>query len=340
LISNGNREAFARKLPKAELHVHLEGTISRSAYARIAARNGFNVGDLDGLFACSDFASFLQSFLNVVRVLRRPVDFAELASDYLKRSAADGVRHVEFFLSPATQRKFVPDLDLQAMVRAVDAAREAVKRSHGISSVIIFDMVRNLGEAEAHLDLDLAVACRQYGVVGVGLGGDERNFPARDFAGVFKRAKEEGLRRTVHAGEAGDAQSIVDAATLLHAERIGHGVAASGRPDVIALLRDRAITIDACPTSNRHTGAIAAGATHPLREFFDAGVSVTLNSDDPAFFSASIGDEYANAARAGFLTGELAAIARNSIEASFADEPAKQRLLGELATYVDAGMTR
>lgn len=329
--------AFGRRIPKAELHVHLEGTITPQAYARIATRNGIDATDVASLFVCSDFHSFLQSFLRVVRALQQPDDFEELAYDYLARSADAGVKHVEMFLSPATQRKFVPDLDLEAMVAGVGEACRRARDERGISSLLIFDMVRNLGEPSAIDDIALALRCRQHGVVGVGLGGDERNFPARDFQNAFGRARDEGLRRTVHAGEAAGPHSIIDAIELLGAERIGHGVSARGNAHVLTLVRDRGVTIDACPTSNRVTGAVAPDETHPLREFLDAGIAVTLNSDDPAFFHTTVDEEYANAPALGCGVREIASMARSSFEGSFLPESEKRRLLDEVDAYVEAG---
>ena len=333
--------SFAARIPKAELHVHLEGTISPEAYVRIAGRNGLEPRDADAIYSCHDFPSFLKAFLEVVKALRRPEDFAELAAEYLSRSAADNVRHVEFFISPATQRKFVPELDARAMIEAVWHACERVGNERGITSRLIIDVVRNLGEEEALLDVDLAVAAADKGVVGIGLGGDERHFPARDFQRIYARAREKGLRRTVHAGEAAGAESIVDAVELLGAERIGHGVAAQGRPEVLALLRDRGVTIDACPTSNRFTAALAKGETHPLREFLAAGVDVTLSSDDPSFFKTNVNAEYAYAAALGCGVEEITAIAKASFERSFLPASDRQRLVGEIDSYVDGlGITR
>jgi len=333
--------SFAARIPKAELHVHLEGTISPEAYVRIARRNGIEPMDADSIFACHDFPSFLRAFLEVVKAFRRPEDFAEVAAEYLERSAADSVRHVEFFISPATQRKFAPELDAHAMIEAVWHACECARSDRGVTSRLIIDMVRNLGEEEALLDVDLALATANQGVVGIGLGGDERHFPARDFQRAYAKAREKGLRRTVHAGEAAGAESIVDALELLGAERIGHGVAARGRPEVLALLRDRGVTIDACPTSNRFTSALAKGETHPLREFLAAGVGVTLSSDDPSFFKTSVNAEYAYAAALGCGVGEITAIAKTSFERSFLPASDRQRLVGEIDAYVDGlGITR
>lgn len=333
--------SFAARIPKAELHVHLEGTISPEAYVRIARRNGVEPKNVDAMFKCHDFPSFLMAFLEVVKTLGTPQDFAELTKEYLDRSCDEHVRHVEFFLSPATQRKFVPHLDPKEMIDAVWDACEDARTERGISSRLIIDMVRNLGEEEALRDVDLASECASSGVVGIGLGGDERQFPARDFQRAFTRARASRLRRTVHAGEAAGPESIVDAVTLLHAERIGHGVAARGRPEVLALLRDRAVTIDACPTSNIFTAALTKGEAHPLREFLDAGVAVTLSSDDPAFFQTSVNAEYAYAAALGCGVEEITAIAKASFERSFLPASDRQRLLGEVDAYLDGlGITR
>jgi adenosine deaminase len=322
-------------LPKPELHVHLEGTMLPQSYARIAKRNGLDVtDDPDTLYRCNDFKSFLVCFLTVVNALRTPQDFAELTSEYLARAVSDGVRHVELFVSPATQRKFVPELDFTAVLRSIKAAADQAERELGVSSLLIIDMVRNLGEEEALRDVALARECRDFGVIGVGLGGDEARFPARDFQRAFAQAQGLGLRRTAHAGEAAGAQSIIDAVELLHVERIGHGVAARGLSDVQDLLRNRGITIDACPTSNEFTGAVAAGEAHPLPEWIAAGVSVSLSSDDPAFFGASVSDEYMKAASLGLDRRALAVIAINGFAASFAGGENVQKWSDEVDEYV------
>ena len=322
-------------LPKPELHVHLEGTMVPQTYARLARRNGIErTDDVDALYHCNDFPSFLKSFLTVVTVLQKPRDFGELAAEYLERSSRDGIRHVEFFVSPATQRKFIPGLDFFAALQAIHDAAVTAQHDRGISSLVLIDMVRNLGEEEALIDIDLANKCRRVGVVGIGLGGDESRFPSRAFQRAFASAKAKGLRRTAHAGEAAGAQSIVDAVELLDAERIGHGVAARGQTDVQALLRDRNVTIDACLTSNDFTGAVKNGEMHPLKEWLDAGLSVSLSSDDPAFFGASVSDEYAKAACLGLSRATLARIAKNGFAASFAGGEKIREWCDEVDAYV------
>ncbi|MBV8164051.1 MAG: adenosine deaminase [Candidatus Eremiobacteraeota bacterium] len=326
---------WLRGLPKAELHVHLEGTVTPELYTRIAKRNGAQIPkDPRTLFNCHDFGSFLNAIVTVVKTLCRPQDFADIAAEYLVQSRQQGVRHVEFMFSPASIRHFHAEADPAVIVTAIHEECRRAKAASGISSSIVFDMVRNLGEDAAMMDIDLAIKCRNLGVTGVGLGGDERRFPARDFARVFERAQSIGLRRTVHAGETGDSASIVDAVELLRAERIGHGVAAAGQPDIQRRLRELKVTIDACPTSNAVTGAWGRVTPHPLEEFMHAGIPVSLSSDDPSFFGCSLLGEYEALAEQGFSNAQLAQIARASFTSSFADEKEKRIWLSELDAYL------
>jgi adenosine deaminase len=328
------RRAWLRGLPKAELHVHLEGTITPQTYGRIAKRRNLQLpSDVGAAFACSDFGSFLRAFVAVVKDLREPEDFAEIAAEYLHASTEAGVLHVEFFFSPATIRHFHKDADVRGIVQAIGEVAQAAKRNNGISSAIIFDLVRNLGEDTGLADIDLAQQCLSEGVVGIGLGGDERNFPARDFHRVFDRAKRLGLRRTVHAGEAAGPDSVRDAIEVLNAERIGHGVAAIQDDALLQTIGAREIGIDSCLTSNRITGAIAAAEDHPLQTFLSRGLNVTLSSDDPSFFGASLLDEYEKAMDAGLTRDDVITLARNSFRMAFADDQAKRGWLDKLDAY-------
>ena len=333
--------AWLGGLPKAELHVHLEGTTTPEAYARIARRNGLKIpADPASLFKCSDFESFLNAFLNVVKALRTPDDFAEITASYLEESARQGVRHVEFFFSPATLRHFFKDIDLESIVAAIHQECARARARHGVSSLLIFDMVRNLGEDAAFADIDLALRCKSYGVAGVGLGGDERKFPAHDFQRAFERAERLDLRRTVHAGEADGRHSIVDAVELLHAERIGHAFAAAGEEEVLQLMRARGVAVDVCLTSNAVTGAWDGRGDHPVGEFLTAGVAVALSSDDPSFFGSSLIDEYERAVGQGLGRAEIIQLARNSFQSSFAPAEEKRTWLLELDAYLETTRAR
>jgi adenosine deaminase len=334
-----NVRDWLRGLPKAELHVHLEGTLTPELYAGIVKRNGASAPeDPRALFDCHDFESFLNAFLKVVKTLRRPQDFADMTAAYLDQSVQHGVRHVELMFSPATLRYFHEHADLVAIVAAIHEQCERAKATSGVSSVIIFDMVRNLGEDAAMADIDLALECRELGVAGIGLGGDERRFAARSFQRTFERGLHLGLHRTAHAGEADGCASIVEAIELLHAERIGHGVAAARQPVLQRRLRELGVTVDACPTSNAITGAWDRATPHPVKEFMQAGVQVTLSSDDPGFFACSLLDEYQGLAESGFSKVQLAQLARTSISASFASEKEKRTWLDELDAYLSRTM--
>jgi adenosine deaminase len=332
-----SRCSWLRGLPKAELHVHLEGTVKPQTLRRIARRNGASLpAKVEQLFRCTDFQSFLSSFTRVAKLLYQPQDFADIAAEYLAASAEQGVKHVELFFSPATVRHFHPAADLVGIVEAIHGACQAARRTTGISAILIFDMVRNLGEAAALADVRLAERCTSLGVVGIGLGGDERNFPARDFLKPFQRAAAAGLRRTAHAGEAAGSQSVQDAVEILGAERIGHGLSAAADDALLGRIIERGIAIDCCLTSNEITGAVA-GRSHPLKDFMARGVCVTLNSDDPAFFKASLLDEYQRAADLGLTNAQLATLARNSFFKCFAPQSAAADWLVSVDGYLAGG---
>jgi len=325
---------WVKALPKAELHVHLEGTVNPLTYQRIARRNQVDVSDdTAALFGCHDFPSFLSAFVQVVKAFKTPQDFYEIATEYLAECHAQSVRHVELMFSPATLRYFDASADVKGIVAAIDTALEEAHARTGISGLVIVDMVRNLGPEKAEEDLDLALQCQAQRVVGIGLGGDEQRFPARDFADIFTRARDAGLRRTVHAGEAAGADSVQDAVRLCHAERIGHGVAAAHSPETMRLLRESGVAIDVCLTSNDITGAWNTYQAHPMIRFINDGLAVTLNSDDPSFFKASLCDEYYRAAELGLSQSELAKLAANSFRYSFAVDESKRRWLVELDQF-------
>jgi adenosine deaminase len=321
-------------LPKAELHVHLEGTVTPPTLRRIAQRNGAALpADVDELYACHDFQSFLRAFIQVVRVLQRPQDFYEITFEYLEQAREQSIRHVEFLFSPATLRHFLAGIDLEEIVAAIHAASEAARSAHDTSSLLIFDMVRNLGVEPAFHDIELALRCRQFGVIGIGLGGDEANFTARDFADAYARAGRSGLALTAHAGEAAGPESVEDAVLLLGATRIGHATAAVQQASTLALLRARQISVDVCLTSNEITGAWNKSHAHPLRAFIDAEIPVALSTDDPAYFHTTLVAEYERAAAFGLSRAELSRIAADSFRRSFASDEQKSTWLGELRSY-------
>lgn len=311
-----DRTARWRSLPKVQLHCHLEGTVHP---ARLGLDPGFTT-----------FREFLLLFAAVCKALRRPGDYGRIAAEYAAEAAAQGVPYAELFVSPSVWTYFHAGLDVRATVAAIrDALDEA--RAHGGPEVaLICDLTRNFGPERALGVARTAVALRDLGVVGVGLGGDEVNFPPALFAEAFALARGAGLHAVAHAGEAAGPQSVRDAVDALGAERIGHGIRALEDPAVVALLCARGIPLEICPTSNRLTGAIAPGAEHPIGALHRAGVTIVIDADDPGLFGVSLLDEYRRVEETlGFRTALR--FAENAIEASFAPGPLKAALRVRLA---------
>ncbi len=326
-------------LPKVQLHCHLEGTVRAATFRELAARRGIELGeraDPARTYAFETFAEFLLLFGQVCRALREPADYARIARDYVADAAAEGVRYAELFVSPSVWTYLHPGLDVRATVEALRAALDEAGRPLGIEVALIADLTRNFGPERAESIAHLAVGLRDLGVIGIGLGGDEANWPPAQFARAYAIAREGGLHGVVHAGEAAGPASVRAAVEVLGAERIGHGVRAVEDPAVVELLAERGIPLEICPTSNRLTGAAPLDRPHPVGALDAAGCVVTLDADDPALFGTTLLDEYRLVAD--WLGADaVVRFARNGIEASFAPEPAKRRLRAEFAGFAELG---
>ncbi len=322
-----------RALPKVQLHCHLEGTVRAETFRALAETYGVDLGergDPARTYAFTTFGEFLLLFAKVTETLRAPDDYARVARDYVADAAAQGVAYAEVFISPSVWSYFHRDLDVRAVVEAIRAALDDAGAAYRVEVALIADLTRNFGAERAEATARQAVALRDLGVIGVGLGGDEARYPAEQYERAFAIAREGGLRTVAHAGEAAGAQSVRAAVEVLGAERIGHGVRAGEDPAVVALLAERRIPLEICPTSNRLTGAAPADRPHPLGALDAAGCVVTIDADDPALFGTTLLDEYAFVIEA---FGEDAALrfAANGIEASFAAEATKARLRAAFA---------
>jgi adenosine deaminase len=325
---------FVRGLPKVQLHCHLEGTVSARTFRDLAALRGVEsaraAGPLEATYAFASFGEFLLTFAEVCKALVEPEDYARVARDYATGAVAQKVRYAEIFISPSVWTFFHPTLDVAATVAAMREEFEAARRTDGLEVAFICDLTRNFGVERAFETARTAVdlAMLDLGVVGIGLGGDEAKFPPALYVEPFAFARAQGLRTVAHAGEAAGAGSVRDAVEVLEAERIGHGVRALEDDSVVDLLVRNAIALELCPTSNRLTGVVPAGAPHPIAELDARGVRCTLDADDPALFSTTLEHEYelvgAQCGRSG-----LVRFARNGIEASFAGRAAKSALLAE-----------
>lgn len=320
---------FLRRVPKIQLHCHLEGTLRAATFLELSARSGAPPvpSDLDEVYRFADFGEFLLTFAAVSRLLRDPEDYGRLASEYAHDAAAQRVRYAEVFISPSVWQFFHPSLDVRACVAAMRAEFDAARCRDGLDVRLICDLTRNFGAEAAMRTAHLAVSLTDLGVIGVGLGGDEARYPARLFEAPFAFARAHGLHAVAHAGEADGPESVRGAIEVLGAERIGHGIRALESREVLELVTFRGVPLEICPTSNFLTGVVSRDRPHPLLELDAAGAIVAIDADDPALFRTSITDEYAYVAG---IAGEatLRRFVRNAIDASFAEDDVK-RMLGE-----------
>jgi adenosine deaminase len=316
-------------IPKAELHVHLEGTAPPALVRRLAERNGLAVPDglFDGSdrFAYSGFLDFLRAYDTAASVIRTADDYRDITYEYLAACARDGALYVELTASPdhAALVGLSDEEHLAGIARGIDDAR----RDHGIEGRILISCVRNFGVDRAVRAARNAAERPHPYVVGFSMAGDEENYPAGDYAEAFRIAAEAGLGCTVHAGEWAGADSV-RAALGLPVSRISHGVRAIEDPALVAELAERGIVLECCPTSNVVLGVFPSYEEHPLPRLVAAGVRVTLGSDDPPYFGASVGGEYAICReRFGLDDDLLRVITRTAIEAAFCEEGLKQALI-------------
>ena len=319
---------FILSLPKAELHLHLEGSIEPSTLLELRQRHGLlgaTLEEVEQLYRYTDFNGFLMAFKDVTADLRTPDDYELITYRLMDRLKSENVLHAEVFVSVGVclWRK----LDFGAIFEGLERGRERGEKDFGVSLLWIFDAVRNFGPDKAEPVVDLAVRYRERNVVAFGIGGDELQGPAELFKDAFARAADHGLHLTAHAGENAGPESIWGALNL-KAERIGHGLTAGQDPELIEELARRQIPIEVSVTSNLRTGCCKELAAHPVRKYFDAGLMLTINSDDPAMFQTTLVREYEVIQTAfEFSDDHLRELARNSFEASFLPAERKVRFL-------------
>lgn len=329
-------KALIRHLPKAELHLHLEGAVEPATLVELRKRHGENatLAETEALYRYNDFASFLMAFKEVSAHLCGPDDYEFATYRLMQQLKQENVLHAEVYVSVGVclYRK----QDFAAIFEGLERGRARGARDFGISLLWIFDATRHFGVEEAQRVFELAVRYKDRHVAGVGIGGDEVKGPPELFRGVYAYAEDHGLHLTTHAGETGPAESIWGALNL-HAERIGHGLSAAQDPDLIEELAYRQIPVEICLTSNLRTGCCKTAAEHPVKSYFDQGMMIVLNTDDPALFGTSLAREYQFAQETyGFTDEHLRELARNSFEASFLD--AEKKL--ELLSLFDAAVAR
>lgn len=288
--------------PKIELHVHLEGTVRPETLLEIAGRNdcALPADTVDGvakLYDYRDFAHFIDVWILTTNALRTREDFRQVVVDYAEEAAGHGAVYLEGIFSPAERARRGVDWD-EMYEGYCDGAREA-RELHGVEIRLTPDIFRGASREECKQVVDYSVRYRDRGVVAVGLGGLEADFPPEQYASVFERVKAEGLGSVPHAGEVAGPDSIRGALDALGADRIRHGIRAVDDPVLLEELREREIVLDVCPVSNARTGAVASLDRHPLGRLLEAGVRCSISTDDPAMFDTDLTREYEAAASLG-----------------------------------------
>jgi adenosine deaminase len=324
---------FIAALPKAELHMHLEGALEPELLFELATRNDVALGwrtvdELRGAYEFHSLQPFLDLYYEGCRVLCQERDFYDLTRAYLARAHADGVRRAEISLGPQSflGREFTVDDYFRGVLRAIDDAESA----DGISAGIIVTVQRHRSEQEAFEQLDAVLPWADR-IAGFGLAAAEAGNPPSKFARYFAELHRQGFRTCAHAGEEGPADYVREAVEVLGVDRIDHGIHALDDPLLVKDLADAQVPITVCPLSNARLKVVPGLAQHPLPAMLAAGLNVSLNSDDPAYFGGYIGDNYAESARAlGLSRADLETIAANSIRASFLPRREKDALLAAL----------
>ena len=313
------------ELPKAELHLHLEGSIHRLALRTLLGRYGVKSPEQEARKRSSfrNFPEFLEAFKWVTSFLREPQDYALVARDLAEHLVEQNVVYAEVTLSVGVMllRKQRPEANFEALLRAT----EPFEHHKGLRLRWIFDAVRQFGAEAAMAVVESAKSCASKSIVAFGIGGDELSVPTAEFRAVYDRAAEIGLHRLMHAGEMGGPEKIREAIELLAVERIGHGIAAIRDPALMDLLAERKIPLEICPQSNLRTGALARQLArenvqiedHPLPALFRHGIPVAMSTDDPAMFRIKLREEYANAAQMGLQESELEQICAMGFQYAF-----------------------
>ncbi|MFF3221167.1 adenosine deaminase [Nocardia suismassiliense] len=323
-------------VPKAELHLHIEGTLEPELAFALAERNGAqlpfaSVDELHHAYRFEDLQSFLDLYYRLTDVLRVEQDFTDLAEAYLARAGAAGVRHAEIFFDP--QAHTARGVPFATVIDGLWKALHDSERRYGITTKLILCFLRDLSVESA---LETLTAAEPYldRIVAVGLDSAEVGHPPAKFAAVYQRARELGLRAVAHAGEEGPAAYVAEALDVLHVERIDHGIRVLDDPALVQRLVRERIPLTVCPFSNVRLRVIDKLTDHPLRQMLELGLVATVNSDDPAYFGGYVQENFDGIREAlNLTTDHLRTLARNSFEASFIDEHTRARYLGEVDAY-------
>jgi len=337
--------SFILSLPKAELHLHLEGTVDPATLSELSQRHCtplaadnnrytnvedsgrvLSEDDVRALYSYTDFVGFLMAFKAVTERLRTPEDYELITYRMMQKLAAQGVVHAEVFVSVGVL--FWRGHPIDPLFEGMEAGRKRGERDFGITLYWIFDAVRNFGAEEALKVAKKAVEYRDRNVIGFGIGGDERRGAPEEFRDSYRYARQHGLRTSCHAGETTGPESISGALDALHTGRLGHALSLQEDPELLQRVVREQVPLELCIASNQRTGCCPRIEDHPVRKYFDAGAMITLNTDDPEMFQTSLAHEYQLAQDVhGFSNDELRHVAMNSIRASWLPDERKSELL-------------
>jgi aminodeoxyfutalosine deaminase len=325
--------AFARRMPKAELHVHLEGSIQPDVLLTLARRNGQPLGNmteaqLRDYYQFRDFGHFLEVYISILKCLRTPEDYRLIAYEFGRSMAAQNCRYAEATFT-IISNAHLSGLPWQAILEGLNAGRDAAAQEWGVRICWIFDIVRDRPDLQDEV-LEITLAARDRGCIALGLAGDECLGTAETFRASFEQANAADLPRVPHSGELCGPDKIWEVVRLLNPSRLQHGIRAVEDPALIDHLRRHQIACDVCPTSNVRLNVYPCYAAHPLRQLWDAGVLVTVNSDDPPLFNTTLNREYELlVSDFGFTADNLEQVSLNAVRAGLLPPDEKARLLAE-----------
>jgi adenosine deaminase len=328
---------FIHKLPKAELHIHIEGSLEPELMFEIGARNGVSipyatVEEVRKAYEFSDLQSFLDIYYQGAQVLLHELDFYDMTWAYMKRAHAQNLRHTEIFFDPQTHTD--RGVAFETVITGIRRAQEDAEQNLGISSRLIMCFLRHLPAEAAMQTLQQSLPFRDW-IIAVGLDSSELGHPPQKFSSVFDKARDEGFLTVAHAGEEGPPEYIRQALDRLEVSRIDHGVRCTEDGQLVERLRREKIPLTVCPLSNVKLRVFDTLTDHNLKQLLDLGLCVTVNSDDPAYFGGYIEENYLAVQRAlGLDKQDICQLAKNAFSASFLDMQNKQSLLGELDAFV------
>jgi aminodeoxyfutalosine deaminase len=324
-------DRFIEEMPKAELHVHLEGAVLPETLLRLAEKHGVDLPakDLDGIrefYTFQDFDHFVQVYMKINDCLVTPEDVGLITEELGIEAARQNIRYLEVTISPGTL-VYIHGMTFEEILREINAGAARARKNHGVQMQWVLDVIRDMPAHIREAGARFAIEAQDRGIVALGLGGTEAKYPPEQFTELFGWARDAGLPSVPHAGETAGPESIWNAIKLLDAVRIGHGVRAIEDPELVEYLAANRIPLEVSPTSNICIGVFESWDEHPVRALYDAGVPISINSDDPPMFNTTLTQEYRELVRRfGFTVRELEDLALGAIEHSFLTVREKQAM--------------